>query len=594
MKSLKQLSRNQRMGLFFGAIGATVLLSYQNCAEVQFIDPTGAQKNAATGTVTTRVITLKPSASSSTPTTPAKILLVIDNSKSMVGTQEKLRASLKSLLLPLQKHPVSVKIITTSSVASVPDLEEQGWSVKNTTLSPNTPISADWKSRFQMQDGDVFANGYDVYYTLNRKNLFELDAQDAQFDSKIESIKSRILFLSELTAGSDREQPLCNTLLALYDRGPNQFFNKGDFGAVVVITDEDDGSRWHTYDTTEHRRDCRNRYTYGAIGNPSHPAQDRVDYTLGFWGVRFQVSYDLINDGAAEPKTGGGDNGGLPVLPAERSQVAGRAATEVLACTDAQRERALGYARYLFPSPKYANVKIAKCEVKSSWTALYGFGEGAADRCSNRFTANQVEYANLYDYYERAKGMLLAPGQCKRVVTRVTGYRSFSQFYIDGATDPNILNAGQLPANQHGESIKRALVLRATELFESSSFFHSAIIHKDRTCVGANQSVATRYADLGDGSAIESAFRTVSICSSTYDTAMTDLSQRIKQIVDQKIALPTLESGESIVLVELIRAGTRSTLQEGVDYTIEASTIRFLADALKVDDTVEITIERAP
>jgi hypothetical protein len=93
MKSLKQLSRNQRMGLFFGAIGATVLLSYQNCAEVQFIDPTGAQKNAATGTVTTRVITLKPSASSSTPTTPAKILLVIDNSKSMVGTQEKLRAT---------------------------------------------------------------------------------------------------------------------------------------------------------------------------------------------------------------------------------------------------------------------------------------------------------------------------------------------------------------------------------------------------------------------------------------------------------------------------------------------------------------------
>lgn len=571
-------------------LGAVGLFGYQNCAEVQFLSPEEALNQSTD--LKTRIITLRPSTLVNEPSVPAKILLVVDNSKSMQGTHAKLRASLRSLLLPLSTHPVSIKIITTSAVASVTDLEEQGWSVKSTTLGPKTAVTADWRTRFKMVEGDHFAKGYDVYYTLNAKNRYEIAAEDPQFEAKIEEVKNRILTISELTAGSDREQPLCNTLLALYDRGPHRFFNVGDKGAVIVISDEDDSSRWQTHDTGEIRRDCRNRYTYGSIGNPDVPKSKRADYGMGLWRVRYQAAFDKLNDGIPEPATAG-DNGGIKVLLSERAMVAGKAEGDTIECSPAQAERALSEAKRYNPAPMNINLRLVSCKVQSSWSALYGFGGVTEDRCTKPFAINNVTYQNLSDYYERSRSTLMVPSTCKRTISTIAGYKDFSQFYIDGATDPNILGAGSVPNSEHGESIKRAVIVRASELFEKDAFIHSAIVHKDPTCVGANQSIAKRYLTFGADSMFKSTFHTISKCETSFDKALTDLSTQIKYAVENLIPLPGLEAGETVLSIERIRGTERLALSES-DYAVNRlglnSSIQFKIGVLEPNDTIEITL----
>jgi hypothetical protein len=581
--------------------GAVLLgaLLFQNCAEVQFIGPGGLAKQIGLGQEgTERTLILRPTDRSVVPTVPMKVLLVIDDSASMAASQVKLQESMRSLLEPLKNYPVELKIISTSGLKQSSSIENHGWSYKVTGLGVRTPVSDAWKAKFNFQPDEVFSGGYDVYYHLNNSDRYEIAANDVDFESKLNALNQRILQISASSTGDDREQGLCNTLLALYDHGPHRFFHPGDKAAIVILSDEDDSSRWHTNDTYEVRRDCRNRYTYGKIGNPTLPQVVTADYGYHAWTIHFDVAFERENDGQYNPTTGG-DNGGIRLKPAEAALVAGLSPSQTIPCEPRHIQESLNYSKSLFPVSKNRNHRITKCEIRATSTNLYSFGVADENRCGDSFYQGGTRYSSFEDYLTRAKEQILVAGSCSRSVSRTISQRNFSDFYIDGATDPEILNLTRtFPVAQHKASIQRALVNRAISLFGEDGFFISSIVHKDNQCLTSPaQSVGHGYISLGQGTAVADSIRSYSICSEVYNDAMADLVKQIRVVANNELILPVLLEGERVVEVVIIRDGERIPLSSD-DFSLieqaedEQTIIRIVEERLQLGDSVEIILQR--
>jgi hypothetical protein len=96
------------------------------------------------GDLKTRLVSFPINSTQIPANNKVKLLIVVDNSKSMRFVHEKLSKSLDSLIKPLKDFQIEIKIITTSEIMrqSGEELENQGFSYRSWTYPIGSKPSA--------------------------------------------------------------------------------------------------------------------------------------------------------------------------------------------------------------------------------------------------------------------------------------------------------------------------------------------------------------------------------------------------------------------------------------------------------------------
>lgn len=544
----------------------------------------------------TRIVNIPISGSSNPTDQKVKILLIVDNSKSMRLVHERLSQSLNSLIQPLKKFHTEIKIITTSEVMrqSGDDLNLQGFSYKSWTYKEGSKPTGEEARILNAQPNETYGiYSYGEYHFLNDKYRYKFTPGESNIEAKLNQLKEDILSISATTNGSRREQGLCNLLLALHDRGPHQFFEKNDMAGVLLISDENDQSFWNNYDTTENRVACRSMYIHGSLQDKTiekEVVNDAVNFNI--YGARYEISYDYNNDGVTE-KRNRGDNGGNP-LPYDKymNLLEELHNKKTLACPKDFYDKVIhGYASYLASAAGGYNAVVTGCRVTPTWSAFYNFAIDSDDICKGEVKRGDKIYTDFAEYLRREKNMILVPGSCAHHKSKRAPYRGFGEFYIAGSEDPETNRPLIRDAKVSQASIKTAILNQAKRLFGKEKFFMGNLIHKDNACISdaKTQSLGTDYANLFAGTLFADRIVSEPICSSNYGSVLDGLSAGIVGTIERTYVIANLKPYEIVNRVFIVRNGASVPLSS-VQYmilddriTLDSSVVLVSGDVLRVE-----------
>lgn len=526
-----------------------------------------------------------------------KLLFVVDNSKSMRFVFQKLTASLNSLLNILSSYNVEVKVITTSEINKLRSgevLESQGWSYASYSLAgkPTGEIAA----LLHASPDEVFGiYSYGEYHYLNNRNRMTFTMNDPQAASKIIQLKNMIMSLVEEGIGSNREQGLCNLLLALHDRGPNKFFEKNDTAGVVMISDENDQSFWNTLDTHENRVACRNSYIHGGLVNSVSNEKILTDsVSLNIYAAKYDVTYDYNNDGIIQ-KRSLINSGGIP-LPKDKysSLIEHLPVNGTLLCPqDFFTSKVVPYVKATTGAAKgVSNVAITNCRIVPTGTVFYNFAPNEKSICEGSFAKDGQSYANFELYLATVGNKILVTGTCQHRVSINPPSRTFNLFYLKGSEDPETLQDIIPNLALQKTSIKKSIYNQADRLFGPERFFIANLVHKDGQCIldPNEQSIGTDYMNLFAGTPLSSRSTSTSICENSFDTALTNLGGQIKESLDRAYTIPMDLSTEAVRSIKLLSGSQIIPLTSGVEYSVmgDGLTLNYrldihLGDILRVE-----------
>lgn len=530
---------------------------------------------------------------------PIKLLLVVDNSKSMLLTLEKLTASLVHLLSPLKDREVEVKLITTTSPLESSDPEfirAQGWK----------KITADLKGKPQgeikrltgaLETEEFGLYSYWEYIHLADNYRFTFQKSDPEFDVKLTALKESILSLVRTASGSREEKGLCSILMALHDRGPHAFFKTGDAGAVVVVSDENDQSLWNPSWSMENRVSCRNTYIHGSlVDKASDRTVKRDSLNFNVFSTRYDVHYEYVNDGVKETRIAYG-SGGHPLPLSQHPELKEKLlAGESVACPESLLAQKV--LPFEWANRKTKNLEIKNCQIKSSWTARYQFAPETANVCDNPFTKDSENFLNLSDYVEKKLNALLVPKTCRHDRSEQSPQRSFGLWYFTGATDSLLFKSHSRDTRAHQEDIKKAIANQALSLFKPEDFNLFSLVHKDNSCMKDSQvqSVGADYIQALTGTALESRGSSASLCEEDYSLALKDLSVQVFGGFERVYNLEELNFSPGLVKiasVDLVRGpGETLRLNPGGDYNLDGFILTLSPGLeLKTGDRLKINLE---
>ncbi|MBL7543951.1 MAG: hypothetical protein JNL11_09050 [Bdellovibrionaceae bacterium] len=605
-------------------ISGILAIGYGNCAKLTYEgNPTitsdndnGALGNPNPGTgdgaepnlpgnpgdLFTRLSSIPVTGGTSTSNQKVKLLLVVDNSKSMRLVHEKLSKSLKSLIVPLKQFHVEIKIITTSEIMkqSGKDLQDQGFDYKSWTYPIGSKPNEEESRILGAQSQETFGiYSYGEYHYLNDKYRMTFTPGDAQIDAKLINLQNMILDISANTNGTSREQGLCNIMLALHDRGPHQFFEKNDVAGVLLISDENDQSYWNFYDTSENRVSCRNSYIHGSLQDPTIDKEvidDAVNFNV--YAARYQISFDYNNDGVIE-KRNRADNGGNWLPYATYSHLINDLNTKgsLICPEDFYKNTIQGYASYLASASGGTNGTVVGCKIIPSWTALYGFAPTADNICVGSFSKNGKTYASFAEYLKNEKNVILVPGSCSHYKSKRISYRNFGAFYIKGSEDPETNRPIIKDMKQSQASIKKAILNQAKRLFGKENFFMGNLIHKGNDCIAdsAIQSLGVDYMNLFQSTELSDRLISESICESDYSPILGELSSGIVTSIGRTYEVANFKPYEVINRIFLVSGSKKTQLTPDSDYTVSEN--KFTIDSkvnLANGDILQIEIVSLP
>jgi hypothetical protein len=552
------------------------------------------------GDLKTRLVSFPINSTQIPANNKVKLLIVVDNSKSMRFVHEKLSKSLDSLIKPLKDFQIEIKIITTSEIMrqSGEELENQGFSYRSWTYPIGSKPNAEETRILNAKPSETFGiYSYGEYHFLNDRYRIKFEPGDSQLNAKLSDLKKMILDISKNTNGTNREQGLCNLLLALQDRGPHQFFEKNDTAGVLVISDENDQSFWNRYDTTENRVSCRNTYIHGNLEDKTID-EEVVDDSVNFniFSARYQIAFDYNNDGLIERRNRG-DNGGNPLPYSTYSSLMKDLIEKTtLACPqDFYNNVILGYANYLASASGGKNALVTDCRVTPTWSAFYGFAPTADNVCVGSFTKNGKSYASFEEYLRLEKNMILVPGSCRHSKSKRSPHRGFGSFFLAGSEDSETNRELIRDAKISQSSIKKAILNQAQLLFGKEKFFMGSLIHKDTSCISDSniQSVGADYANLFQGTIFSGRSVSESICSEDYSPILKDLSGGIATSVNRTYKVDDYKPYETLYRVFIVRNGIKTQL--GIsNYTLNEDTVTLGASVvLNSGDILEVEIVSA-
>jgi len=451
----------------------------------------------------------------------AKILIVVDDSSSMENSQANLSSGLNSLFDPMEGKSLDVKVITTSPPGFVHPDTGKNPSFFSSAVSYFIESSGIWSTVDALtfsRYGKMKKSETKISMNSERSNAITGSATKDQFLSFKLNVKNSILSVG--TRGSPTETGLCNILLSLYDEGPNQFFQKGDIASVVIISDENDNSRWLS--------NC-----YNLVERISNiPVTDSVVYNFTYFTYSGSFDYTQIVDGVTQKFTKS-FNHAVPF---------GSSVTLGTACSVDQMN---------FVRSKNSGITIDKfisCSV-STQNGSYSFADAhVEDRCSTAFTFNSVNYSNFEDASilgGNVRATNLRPGSCTKKISN-TRNETNNKF-----SDSSVV--GLAKSADYVSAISNKVQL----LFGKKAFFLTNIITtKDcylRRPVGGAQVESTAYIDLGKE--FINTYKEFPICESNYSSALKSLSESLTTVMESSVVLD-LPPGAQILKVFINRLGS--------------------------------------
>lgn len=273
MNRLQRLSRV--VVLIF--ISSVLLISFQNCADqVQF-----------THSIEQRSLDLK--IDSQTSERKIKILFVIDPSLSMTDDITKMNNALNSLLDGMKELPVQLKFVSMTSVGSIANGADGSYTPNTVTEKYSVPSSVgisyvDPTTKKQKTDKIIEFNPSDSW-NFRQLKVAAIQASVNQFVKTSQASEN---------GGDVQERPVCAIVSELSN--PLSFFQQGDAGAIILISDEDQyisnpqmSSTLFNVCSLYTKQTNGNRTTSTTAGD-SHPQVRKILYA-----VRFE--YDVFGDG---------------------------------------------------------------------------------------------------------------------------------------------------------------------------------------------------------------------------------------------------------------------------------------------------------
>lgn len=501
---------------------------------------------------------------------PFKLLLIVDNSYTMSQSQAQLAQNIDSLLQPLAGKDVAIKIISTSEVSSyetvVPGAHYFSYYFKadgtSKTLSGGiSSTSAEYKdsqytsAKMLLQKKE--ANGM----------IYQLASTDsnASVTAKINSIKNYIVMLG--VNGNDNEQVMCPLAMHLFKRTQNSFFQQGDKAAVVVLSDENDTSKYN---------DCNYQtgFDYGAltVSNKS----DEFSYPVSGKSVKVFFNYVKITPASYKD--------GLLVSPEKTTtETDGSLVLDIGVVKQADIDNGTCIAKsqsHLRARGKVSNIDlsnttVSRCEKITLTTQLKPtVSSPNTDLCDgvSKDTGGRtlLQYAQFWSpnpaYTPSDVSGLGGP-----IKTETTDLVGCAKTVIPGTTDYNrpasSVNTPIVDVKSDN-AFDQAIKNQMDSLF-GGKYFVSFIVNKnDNSCaLKTGQSIGQRYESFKSLNSDHA--QTVSICSDNYSSAMDQVAQFAVSVVTTKYAL-SLPANAQITKVKLISSGV-ATILDSSKYIIKGA-----------------------
>lgn len=499
---------------------------------------------------------------------PFKLLLIIDNSYTMSQSQAKLAQNIDSLLQPLAGKDVEIKIISTSEVAEAS--RERTTAVgyyyradgTSKTVSSISAGSAEYNDSQYVSATAVTANST---YTEARGATYTLSSNDSSLaiKNKTDSIKTYITRLG--VNGNDNEQVLCPLAMHLFKRTRNSFFQQGDKAAVVVLTDEDDSSK---FDNCTYQRGTK----YGALETRSAVNYDR--YYIPVNGVKVYFSYAqtspavyrdgvLVSAEATTTKTDG-------VIALDRDVVRHSDVDSGSCVSKAQSHlRARGKIQNI----DLTNTTVSRCEKITESDEYLLEGQSVTDLCdgvsknSEGKTLLQAAQAKM-TYYTPGFMPTQLSSFAKGEVISLTGCRKEAVNVRESLNRRETLFSIPIVDSKNDNEFDLAIKNEMNALFGEKYFMSFIANNSDNTCaLKTGQSIGKRYENF---KAINSSHvQTLPICSDSYSSAMDQVAQFAVSVVTTKYAL-SLPANAQITKVKLISSGV-TTILDSSKYIIKGA-----------------------
>ncbi len=546
--------------------------------------------------VSSRSLSVDANAEELRPT--AKVVLVVDNSNSMRDEQVKLANGVRSMIDGLKSHKANVNfyIYTTTPLANASSKPIVTKSLKHVTFDNNMnevisnlrPAASNPAMHTQRETWDLTASLKPTSTTLF---ALKYDDSDSIYDSVRDSIAN---FISSIgVTGADSEEGFCNIgriLAEPLSAQTNGILSTGDHAAFIIISDADDNSEINSSNACLKKREQDFSVVPLASGNTTSSVKSESgqwNYSVQFAKKRdekFYLYYSYNTTGSYDGQT-------RPIVrvitteinPAQFGSPAGTNGLNA-PCNQQMIDEAkrLGGASYVDNT----------CSYKSSFTYdLFNYSYvdtnvSSANLCNSSFVVSGVTYSSLYDYFRRT-----APITDGAIFNNKCTSAGLTPYKPMGAVRNSLVR--ELIAPTASASLQDAIIDRSNKMFGSDGYFFSAVIDNDLDaddCSGvATERAGTKYRTfierLGTRGSIHS------ICANTYYPALQKLSSFIQQVALTSYDI-TIESGETIKKVSLLRGSSTIDLEIGNQVTVVGPSLRFAENQIQPQDKILLTIEK--
>lgn len=537
--------------------------------------------------ISTREIQLSSTARDSVP--PISIVLVIDNSNSMLDKQQNLAAGMRSLLKSFESSPMDLKLAVYTTTADA----QSDASMKSSALLLSQQTIKDANGNYILgvnSDGSYIQRS--LWNLASPYSLFQIHSNDSVADVRATSTALTNSIRTIGINGSNTESPFCTIGRVLNEpsTGGNYVFQNGGRAAFLFISDSNDSSaqlpclseRKQTMEVPTPMTSPQPRL----VTVPSRTSAVQVDYSKSYtdttrlvFSANYQVQRKcmqdrILRDCIVNPK---------PVFdPTLNGNPPASSAS--VACP-------LYLQNYLSLNFEAGNpITPGTCTYRSvnpvTTCSLSDRNRVSTDLCSaSPIAIGQSTYSDFDTYCRITKNLSVGNYTSGICSSKSLGYPAAVP--VGNPTDVYLKTA----LDSKASDLPSAIVSRANSVFGKNGYFFSGIFSDDQAASCA--SACEAYGDnlLSFISSLGTAGYHSSICGTDYSPALLKVRDFIQKIVQNSYAI-ALSPGESILSVSLDRGGVKISLGAN-DYSAGNGAIDFVPGVLRSGDTLRVTIRLA-
>jgi len=492
-----------------------------------------------------------------------KIAIIVDDSNSMSEEQGLLSQGVQELVGGLRGFDVEFLVATTSDLTTLDikyfTVDAAGLRTESATAPTTYP----------------FLLGQ---YNLPRASKNEaLRLNAALSDQEFTAVKTQIAdkIRGVGVAGSATEKGLCTLLRTMTDRSDRAFFKQGDYAALLVISDEDDGS-------TVANCTLGTEQTYDMVTRTSEPVctdavcpSYRYFYSLNISRARlnYTCSENFSNDGVITTRD-------LSTFTTITTCLGNANCTAAASCSAAQSQ----YVNTHLDNRCVGTAKTCAVVRQTSSQGLQFATE--VNACDTAFTYGGRSYINLYDYFQKA-GYETIASSCRETIS---GYG-----LPVTTTTPGVTTTTVVPMIGASGRIADAIIAKADGLFGASGYFFSAISRDAQADASASCGTSTtfsygiKFREIADRKGELGSIH--SICSSTYAPALSMVNRFVSRVLSSMVYQVTLPEGGEITGVQIKRGSEVITLILGEDVVVIGPRLEF-KKYLTVGDEILVQIKK--